>query len=97
MHDDPDDKIAERIVHTFLRASEVARARRPHGRNVTMEMDAHDLLMDWALLLEPVGLAEVMLILEEEQSPKPTTRVQVAAAINFVIESEDAAKPARLS
>jgi hypothetical protein len=84
--DNNDDNIVDEIVSVFLQARQLAGARRPNGRGVSLEMEANDLLMDYALLLGPTGLAEVMLILEEEQNETPLTVAETASAVEFVLK-----------
>jgi hypothetical protein len=88
------DKVVDAVVSIFLEARKLAYARRPHGRNVTFEVEAYELLMGCALLLGPAGVAEVMLILEEEkQSEVPVTESQVASATEFVFRNRPESPP----
>ena len=86
MTDDTDDEISNRIVNTFTQARELVRAHCPHGVDVTMEMDAMDLLMDYTIPLGPTGLADVLLLLGREDGPKPVDRAEVVSAVGFVLE-----------
>ena len=78
MVDDLDEPISDQIVSTFVQARELAQALSPRGHgDVTMEMDAMDLLMDYAIPLGPVGLADVMLLLGREDGPGLVDRAEV--------------------
>jgi hypothetical protein len=80
-----DDLVVDELVSVFARAQQLLRERKLSGKNVTMEMDAMDLLMDYALLLGPYRLADVLLLLSEEQSERELiTHSQVVSAIDSV-------------
>jgi hypothetical protein len=84
-----DDTGARELANVFLQARQLLHSRQPHGRDITMEMDGCDLLMDYALLLGPTGVADVWAILMEEQRGEaPATSSQVASAITFVLNNE---------
>ena len=74
------------VVHVFTRAIQLA-PKRGLG-NVEIELEAMDLLMDYALLLGPEGLADVISVLALEHKGAPITRAQAKLTTSCCFDAE---------
>jgi hypothetical protein len=83
-----DDRAVDEITHVFLQARQICRNRKQSWKAVSFEEDAIDLLTNYTLLLGPLGLADAMQILAEEQVGRsPVTCPQVALVIASVLDT----------